>query len=237
MIRGKGDLLKDCTSEKIIYEAIKADIREFAEKMKEKYKAKLKRIQEIKDSQKGFGLFDIENLIWEYIKEDEDLRKAIYNAQKLPLVTKRMVKQVFKDCFNEILDKETNLVEDGKVKTTRMLLAEMIVKGVMTGDITANQLRGLEIIRDTVGEKPANEIISKGIEQKIIDVNITKDKVDKVKTILDSLRSANVTDGFRKDYSLGRVSAGPGNEGIVEVDVSGESEGVHNPNVLPDKQD
>jgi hypothetical protein len=118
-----------------------------------------------------------------------------------------------------------------------MLLAKMVVQGVLTGNITANQLRGLEIIRDTVGERPANEIISKGIQQKIIDVNITKEKVDRVKGILDSLRSASITDGLKQNLAIGRGSEGPGDERVIEVDVSGESEGVHNPDVLPDKQD
>lgn len=240
MMRGKGDVLKDAFSEKIIYEALKADIKAFAKQMKEKYKPKLKKIQEIKDSQTGLGLFEVDNLIWDYIKEDDDLRKGIYRAQKLPLVTKKMVKEIFKDCFNEILDTPGIVdVKDGqeKVKSKRMLLAEMIVNGVLSGDITANQLRGLEIIRDTVGEKPANEIISTGIQQKIIDVNIDKDKVNKVKEILDGLRRASITDGLRQNIPIGRGDERPGDERVVEVDVSGESEGVHNPDVLPDKQD
>lgn len=240
MIRYTG-LLKDPYSEKIIYEAIKADVREFATKMKEKYKPKLKKIEEIKNAQVGFKIFEIDKLIWDYIKEDEDLRHAIYNAQKLPLVTRKMVKQIFKDCFNEILD-EPGLVEVGqegkeKVKSKRMLLAEMIVNGVLSGDITANQLRGLEIIRDTVGEKPANEIISAGIQQKIVNIDITKEKVDKVKGILESLRRASIADGLKQDFAIGGVAERPRDEGIVEVDVSGEPEGVHNADVLPDKQD
>lgn len=236
MIRGKGDVLRDYVSEKIIYEAIKADVRKFAKEMKEKYKPKLKKIREIKDSQSGFGLFEIDNLIWKYLNEDDELRHAIRNAQTLPLVTKRMVKKIFKDCFNDVLD-EVDLIDDGKPTTKRMLLAKMVVQGVLTGNITANQLRGLEIIRDTVGERPANEIISKGIQQKIIDVNITKEKVDRVKGILDSLRSASITDGLKQNLAIGRGSEGPGDERVIEVDVSGESEGVHNPDVLPDKQD
>ena len=237
MMRGKGDVLKDAFSEKIIYEALKADIKAFAKQMKEKYKPKLKKIQEIKDSQMGLGLFEVDNLIWEYVKEDDDLRHAIYTAQQLPLVTKRMVKEIFKDCFNEVLNKNSNIIENGKPKTTRMLLVEMVVQGVLTGTITANQLRGLEIIRDTVGERPANEIISKGIQQKIVDVTITKEKVDKVKDILDSLRSANITDGLKQNIALRGIPERPGNEGVIETNVSGESERVHNPDVLPDKQD
>lgn len=240
VFRGKGEVTKDYMSEKVLYEAIKEDVREFAEKIKAKYKPKYQKIKELKDGQVGFKIFEIDQLIWDYIKEDDDLRKGIYRAQKLPLVTKKMVKEIFKDCFNEILDTPGIVdVKDGqeKVKSKRMLLAEMIVNGVLSGDITANQLRGLEIIRDTVGEKPANEIISTGIQQKIIDVNIDKDKVSKVKEILDGLRRASITDGLRQNIPIGRGDERPGDERVVEVDVSGESEGVHNPDVLPDKQD
>ena len=236
----RADASNDYVSEKVIYEAIKAEAKEFAKYIKEKYKPKILKIREIKNNQVGFGIFEIPTIIWKYIEEDEDLRKVIYNAQRLPLVTRKMVKQIFKDCFNEILD-EVPMVEVGngqeKVKTKRMLLAEMIVKGVLEGTITANQLRGLEVIRDTVGEKPANEIISKGIQQKIIDVNITKEKVDKVKGILDSLRSASITDGLKQNLAIRRFAEGPGDERVIEVDVSRESEGIHNADVLPDKQD
>ena len=237
MIRGSGDEFRDKTAERILYESLKLEIKEFAKGLIEKYKEKLNKINEIKDSQVGYRIFDIERLTWEYIKQDEDLRKVVARAGNYPLVTRKMVKQIFKDCFNEVLDTETNLIENGKPKTKRMLLVELIVEGVLTGNITANQLRGLEIIRDTVGEKPTTEIINKGIQAKLIDINITKEKVDRVKGILDGLRSANITDGYRKDFALGRSSERPGNEGAVEVDVSGESERVHNPDILPDKQD
>lgn len=226
----------DYVSDKVIFEAINVEIKEFAKYIKEKYKPKLKRIKELKEEQIGFKMFEIPRLVWKHIEEDEDLRKAIYRTRRLPLVTKRMVKEIFKDCFNEVLD-QVDLVDDGKPTTKRMLLAKMIVQGVLTGNITANQLRGLEIIRDTVGERPANEIISKGIQQKIIDVNITKEKVDRVKGILDSLRSANVTDGLKQNLALRRIVEGPRDEGVVEVDVSEQSERVHNPDVLSDKQE
>lgn len=237
MMRGNGDAFRDKTSERILYESLKLEIKEFAKALTVKYKEKLQKIEDIKNKQTGYGIFEIENLTWEYIKQDDDLRKLIGRASTYPLVTRKMVKEIFKDCFNEVLDTETNLIENGKPKTKRMLLAEIIVDGVLSGKVTLKQLKGLEVIRDTVGEKPTTEIISKGIQAKLIDVNITKDKVEKVKGILDGLRSANITDGYRKNYTLGRSVERPGDEGVVEVDVSGESEGIHNVDVLPDKQD
>ena len=236
MIKKRGDLFRNLCAEVVIYNAIKQDVYDFVEQLKIKYKAKLNDISQIKAGQVGFGKFEINNLIWKYIKEDPELRKVCYALTDERKVTKSMVKQVFKDCLNEILD-DVAIIDNGKVKSNRMLLAEKIFKGVMDGTLDPVTLKGFEVIRDTIGEKPANEIISKGIQQKVIDVNITQEKVEKVKSILERLRSARLTDGFEQDITLGTSDARPGDEGVIEVDVSGEPEGVHNADILPDKQD
>lgn len=236
MIRKRGDLFRNLCADVVVYNAIKQEVYEFQKQLKEKYKSKLRDISQIQAGQVGFKKFEISNLIWNYIKEDPELRKVAVSLVEERRITKNMVKQVFKDCFNEILD-ETPIIDDGKVKNNRMLLAEKIFKGVMDGTLDPVTLKGFEVIRDTIGEKPANEIISKGIQQKVIDVNITQEKVEKVKNILEGLRKARLTDGFEQDITLGTSDARPGDEGVIEVDVSGESEGVHNADILPDKQD
>lgn len=230
------DVYKDYLPDKVIYEAIKSDIRDFVDRLKEKYGPKLKEIRRIKDEATGLEIFNVKDMVWKFVKQDEDLKEALEAVSNAPLLTKKMVKRVFKDCFNELLD-EANVVVDGKVKNNRMLLAEKILKGVMNDTLDPVTLKGFEVIRDTVGEKPANEVISKGIQQKIIDVNITKEKVDRVKGILDTLRGASIADGLRKNFSLGTGDDGPGDEGVVEADVLGESKGIYNADVLPDKQD
>lgn len=236
MIRKRGDLFRNLCADVVIYNAIKKDVYEFQKQLKAKYKKRLKDISEIQAGQVGFKKFEISNLVWKYIKEDPELRKVCVALTDERRITKSMVKQVFKDCFNEILD-DVPIIDDGKVKSNRMLLAEKIFKGVMDGTLDPVTLKGFEVIRDTIGEKPANEVINKGIQQKVIDVNITHEKVEKVKNILEGLRNARITDGFEQDITVGTSDAGPGDKGVVEVDVSGESEGVHNVNVLPDKQD
>lgn len=230
------DFYKDYLVDKVIYEAVKKDIRDFVGRLKNKYGPKLKEIKRIKDSQTGLDIFNVKDMVWKFVKQDKDLKEAVEAVGNMPLVTKKVVKRVFKDCFNELLD-DANVVVDGKVKSNRMLLAEKILKGVMTDTLDPVTLKGFEVIRDTVGEKPANEVISKGIQQKIIDVNITQEKVQKVKNLLDGLRGASIADGLRKDFALGTGDGGPGDEGDTETYVSWESEGVHNPDVLPDKQD
>lgn len=230
------DVYKDYLPDKVIYEAIKRDIRDFVHRLKEKYGPKLKEIKRIKDEATGLEIFNVKDMVWKFVKQDEDLKEALEAVSNAPLLTKKMVKRVFKDCFNELLD-EANVVVDGKVKNNRMLLAEKILKGVMNDTLDPVTLKGFEVIRDTVGEKPANEVISKGIQQKIIDVNITKEKVDRVKGILDTLRGASIADGLRKNFSLGTGDDGPGDERVVEADVLGESKGIYNADVLPDKQD
>lgn len=237
MIRKRGDLFRNLCADVVIYNAIKRDVRNLVYEIKKKYKKHLKNIADIQAGQIGFKKFEINNLVWQYIKDDPELRKVAVSLTEERLITKRMVKQVFKDCFNEILDADSNLVENGKPKTNRMLLAEKIVKGVMEDNLDPVSLKGFEVIRDTIGEKPTNVVISKGMQQKVIDVHITQEKVDKVKNILDGLRRAKLTDGFREDNGIGRSDAGRGHEGSIEVSVSGESEGVHYPDVLPDKQD
>ena len=236
-MRKMGDIFADREANTVIYEAIKRDVRDFVEQLKKKYKKKIVDIEDIKNGCVGLQVFKIKELIWEYIKEDKDLKRACLALQTQKLVTKNMVKKIFKECFNEILDSDTNIIENGQPKTKRMLLAEKIVDGVMQDTLDPVTLRGFEVIRDTIGEKPANEVISKGIQQKVIDVNITQEKVDKVKTLLEGLRNARITDGLREDFSLRAIDAGPGNERVVEADVSGESEGVHNADILPDEQD
>lgn len=236
MIRKRGDLFRNLCADVVIYNAIKRDVKNLVYELKKKYKKHLKNIEDIQAGQIGFKKFEINNLVWKYIKDDPELRKVATSLTDERRITKSMVKQIFKDCFNEILD-DNPIVDDGKVKSNRMLLAEKIFKGVMDGTLDPVTLKGFEVIRDTIGEKPANEIISKGMQQKVIDVHITQEKVDKVKNILDGLRRAKLTDGFREDNGIGRSDAGRGHEGSVEVSVSGESEGVHYPDVLPDKQD
>lgn len=240
MIRGKGDLFKDAVVDKIIMEAIRAEIKEFAKRIHDKYVPKLKDIQKIRDDQVGFRIFEIEHLVWDYVLQDPDLKQARYRVNNMPLMTRKMVKQVFKDCINEILDEITVVDVNGEKtnpKTNRMLLAEKLVRDTLNGTIEPNVLKGFEVIRDTIGEKPVSEIISKGIQQKVIDINITKEKVDKVKNILEGLRSAKIGDGLKQDFSLRASDARPRDEGVVEVDVSGQPEGVHNADILPDKQD
>ena len=237
MIRGNGDIFKDAVVDKIIIEAIRAEIKEFAKRIHEKYVPKLKAIQKIKDDQVGFRIFEIEHLVWDYVLKDADLKEARIRVCNMPTMTRKMVKQVFKDCFNEILDEESNIIVNGKPKTKKSLLAEKIYNGVMNDTLDPVTLRGFEVIRDTIGEKPANEVISKGIQQKVIDINITQEKVEKVQNILESLRSAKIGDGLKQDFSLRAIDARRRDEGVVETDVSGESEGVHNADVLPDKQD
>lgn len=236
MIRKRGDLFRNLCADVVIYNAIKRDVKNLVYELKKKYKKHLKNIEDIQTGQIGFKKFEINNLVWKYIKDDPELRKVAASLTYERRVTKSMVKQIFKDCFNEILD-DIPIVDDGKVKSNRMLLAEKIFKGVMDGTLDPVTLKGFEVIRDTIGEKPANEIISKGMQQKVIDVHITQEKVDKVKNILDGLRRAKLTDGFREDNGIGRSDAGRGHEGSAEVSVSGESKGVHYPDVLPDKQD
>ena len=236
MIRKRGDLFRNLCADVVIYNAIKKDVYEFQKQLKEKYKKKLKDISQIQEGQVGFKKFEISNLVWKYIKEDPELRKIAVSLVEERRITKNMVKQVFKDCFNEILD-DVPVIDDGKVKTNRMLLAEKVFKGVMDGTLDPVTLKGFEVIRDTIGEKPANEIISKGMQQKVIDVHITQEKVEKVKNILEGLRKARLTDGFEQNITVGTGDARPGDERVVEADVSGESEGIYNVDVLPDKQD
>lgn len=221
----------------VVYEQIKKELREAREKIYQKYKDKLRDIKEKEEGMVGFDVFEMGQEDLKILKEDEDLKEMFNNVQSHKLVTRQMVKKAFKDLLNEVLDSDTHIIENGQPKSKKMLLAEMVVDGTLSGTITANQLRGLEVIRDTIGEKPANEIISKGIQQKVIDVKITEEKIERVKNILDGLRSAKVTDGLGKNIAIRTVDAGRGDEGVVEVDLPRESKGLHNPDVLPDKQD
>lgn len=221
----------------VVYEQIKKELREAREKIYQKYKDKLRDIKEKEEGMVGFDVFEMGQEDLRILKEDEDLKEMFNNVQSHKLVTRQMVKKAFKDLLNEVLDSDTHIIENGQPKSKKMLLAEMVVDGTLSGTITANQLRGLEVIRDTIGEKPANEIISKGIQQKVIDVKITEEKIERVKNILDGLRSAKVTDGLGENIAIRTVDAGRGDEGVVEVDLPRESKGLHNPDVLPDKQD
>lgn len=224
----------------VIYEQIKKEIREARNKIYEKYKDKLRDIKEKEDGMVGFEALEIEKESLEIIKNDPVLNEMYRNVSTQKVATRKMVKQAFKECINEILDEITVVDVNGEKtnpKTNRMLLAEKLVRDTLNGTIEPNVLKGFEVIRDTIGEKPVSEIISKGIQQKVIDINITKEKVDKVKNILENLRSAKVTDGLGKNIAIRTVDAGCGDEGTVEANVSGESERVHNADVLLDKQD
>ena len=224
----------------VVYEQIKKELREAREKIYQKYKDKLRDIKDKEENMKGFNAFEMGQEDLRILREDEDLKEMYSNVENKKLATRKMVKQVFKDCINEILD-EINTVEINGEKTTpksnRMLLAEKIVRDTLNGTIDPSVLKGFEVIRDTIGERPINEIISKGIHQKVIDVNITQEKIERVKSILEGLRSAKISDGLEKNIALRTVDAGCGDEGTIEVDLSGESEGVHNADVLPDTQD
>lgn len=224
----------------VVYEQIKKEMREARAKIYEKYKNKLRDIKEKEEGMVGFNAFEINDEDLKVLKEDEDLKEMYLNVASRKVTTRSMVKQIFKDCINEILD-EVNVVEINGEKTTpksnRMLLAEKIVRDTLNGTIDPSVLKGFEVIRDTIGEKPVNEIISKGIQQKVIDVKITQEKIEKVKTLLEGLRSVKAADEFGKNIALRTVDAGYGDEGAVEVDLPRESEGVHNADVLPDKQD
>lgn len=224
----------------VIYEQIKKEIREARNKIYEKYKDRLRDIKEKEDGMVGFEAFEIEKESLEIIKKDPVLSEMYRNVSTQRIATRKMVKQAFKECINEILDEITVVDVNGEKtnpKTNRMLLAEKLVRDTLNGTIEPNVLKGFEVIRDTIGEKPVSEIISKGIQQKVIDVKITKEKVDKVKNILEGLRRAKVTDGLGKNIAIRTVDAGFGDEGTVETDLSGESERVYNSDVLPDKQD
>lgn len=224
----------------VIYEQIKKELREARDRIYEKYKSKLKDIKEKEDGMVGFEAFEIEKENLEIVKKDPVLNEMLKNVSNQKVATRKMVKQLFKECINEILDEITVVDVNGEKtnpKTNRMLLAEKIVRETLSGTIEPNVLKGFEIIRDTIGEKPVNEVISKGIQQKVIDVNITQEKIERVQGILESLRNTKVTDGLRKNINIRTVDAGCRDERAVEIDVSGEPEGVHNVDVLPDKQD
>ena len=217
--------------DKIIYDAMWNEIFQ----VMEKYKKKFEEIRKVEDNVTGFDVFKIRRIVLDYIYNDKYLAKIANKLQERKLVTRKMVKKVFKDCFNEILD--TEIVDGERVVSKRLLIAEKIVDGVLKDNLDPVTLRGFEVLRDSTGEKPVSEIINKGIQQKIIDVNITKEKVDKVQGILDSLRGASALDGFKQDNNIRTIDAGPGNERIVETELSGEPKRLHNADVLPDKQD
>ena len=217
--------------DKIIYDAMWNEILQVIDK----YKKKFNEMRRVEDNVKGMNVFNMRIIVLEHIKKDKDLAPIYDRLQTRKNLTRKMVKKVFRDCLNEILD--TEVVDGERVTSKRVLIAEKIVDGVLKDNLDPVTLRGFEVLRDSIGEKPASEVISKGIQQKIIDVNITKEKVDKVQGILDSLRGASVLDGFKQNNNIRTIDAGPGNERIVEAELSGEPERLHNTDVLPDKQD
>lgn len=220
----------------VIYEQIKKELRDARERIFQKYKDKLKSIKEKEEGMVGFEAFEIQKEDLKMIKEDKDLREMYNNVKNQRILTKNVVKRTFKECINEILD-DVPIIDNGVAKNKRMLIVEKIVDGIMNDTLNPVTLKGFEVIRDTIGEKPVSEIINKGIQQKVIDVNITHEKVEKVKNILEGLRNARVTDGLGENIAIRTVDARPRDKGVVEVDVSGESEGVHHVDVLSDKQD
>lgn len=217
--------------DKIIYDAMWNEILQVIDK----YKKKFDEMRRVEDNVKGMNVFNMRIIVLEHIKKDKDLAPIYDRLQTRKNLTRKMVKKVFRDCLNEILD--TEVVDGERVTSKRVLIAEKIVDGVLKDNLDPVTLRGFEVLRDSIGEKPASEVISKGIQQKIIDVNITKEKVDKVQGILDSLRGASVLDGFKQNNNIRTIDAGPGNERVVEAELSGEPERLHNTDVLPDKQD
>lgn len=217
--------------DKIIYDAMWNEILQVIDK----YKKKFDEIRRVEDNVKGMNVFNMRIIVLEHIKKDKDLAPIYDRLQTRKNLTRKMVKKVFRDCLNEILD--TEVVDGERVTSKRVLIAEKIVDGVLKDNLDPVTLRGFEVLRDSIGEKPASEVISKGIQQKIIDVNITKEKVDKVQGILDSLRGASVLDGFKQNNNIRTIDAGPRNERVVEAELSGEPERLHNTDVLPDKQD
>lgn len=225
----------------VIYKAIEFEIQEAMDKIAARYKKKLIDIRKIEEDNKdGFKQFNIKSLTWDYLMQDPLIKKIADGLRENNIYNKKMVKQLFKDCFNEALNEVAYVeLKDGKekVKTKRMLLVEKIINKTIEGTITQNELRGLEVIRDSAGEKPVNEIIQKGFEAKVIDVNITEEKVGRVKDMLEALRNKKELDELTKDNSIGRDAQGRGDARIIEVDVSGQLKGVYNPNLLPNKQD
>ena len=215
-------------------------------KIVEKYGKKAKEIKKIENSFKGLNSFEISNKVREFVLNDPDLSEVYKNKLTGKAITKRMAKQIFKECFNEILDETAEIdVTDGKevVKTKRMKLAEKIVNGVMNDTLDAVSLKGFEVIRDTVGEKPTTEIINKGIQAKIIDINASKEKIAQVKEMLDGLKGKTVVEvlegknGFEQDNSIRRGSEESRNERDSETDVLSKFQRVHNAHLLLDKQD
>lgn len=239
MLKKSGDIFRDDVQEMIdltVVNAIKKEIRDFAQYLSDKYKEKLNDLRKIRGGREVYGYIEARKEVIEYLRTDKELRDAYDVLKRRKLMSKSIVKKAFKEIFDEVLD-EISIIDNGIPKTKKSLIAEKIVNGILHDTLDPVTLKGVEFIRNTIGEKPADEIISKGLQQKVIDINITEEKVNKVKSILEGLRNARLINGLNESEPAGRSDERPGNEGAVEANVSGESEGVHNANLLPDKQD
>lgn len=239
MLKKSGNIFRDDVQEMIdltVVKAIKRDIRDFAQYLAIKYKEKLNDLRKIRGGREVYGYREARKEVVEYLKNDKELRDAYSILEKKKLMSKSIVKRAFKEIFDEVLD-EVSIIDNGIPKTKKSLIAEKIVNGILHDTLDPVTLKGVEFVRNTIGEKPADEIISKGLQQKVIDINITEEKVNKVKNILEGLRNARLINGYVESEPAGRSDERRGDEGAVEANLSGESERVYNADVLPDKQD
>lgn len=223
---------RDLVGDQVIYRAMWAELMPIINK----YTEKLKELHEKEDNATGFNIFSIKNIVREYIYKDPFLSEVAKSLNRQKLATRKMLKKTFKECMNDVLDEEI-VDEKGNVKSKRLLIADKLIDGILKDNLDPVTLRGIEVVRDSTGEKPISQIISKGIQQKVIDVNITEEKVSKVQSILEGLRGATQLDGFTKNNNIRRIDEGFGNERVIEAELSGEPERLHNSDVLPDKQD
>ena len=238
MLKKSGNIFRDDVQDTIdftILGAIRRDIIDFAKYLQVKYKEKLNELKSIRKGREVIGYLEARKEVWDYLSKDKDLKDAFMVARRRKLMSKEAVKRAFKEIFDEVLDKVA--IIDGEPKTNKTLMAEKIVNGILHDTLDPVTLKGVEFVRNTIGEKPADEIISKGLQQKVIDINITEEKVNKVKNILEGLRNARLVNGYVESEPAGRGDERRGDEGVIEANLSGESERVYNADVLPDKQD
>lgn len=216
-----------------VVEEVKNALRAISAKYGDKIRD-MKRIEE--ENSNGFRQFQIEPLINEYIQKDPDLSEAILRARRAKLGIKGQVAKAFKELFIEALDEDYFDGKTGTVKTKKRAITDKIVDDMLNDRITNETINAFKTIRDSIGEKPVEEIITKGLEAKVIDINITQDKVNRVKELLDGIKKGGVLGGLQQNIEVGAGNERPGNERVVEAGVSGESERVYLPDVVSDKQ-